>query len=235
MCFFTLGSSTIFGADFCGQVVDGTDGQPIENASLTRDTDPAAAGIDHSANTTSFGMFRLPGIPEGTYTLRVERGGYVPHEGELVLAEGLTTATIELQPEADGPAASGPTRDVFVSVTDAMTGVPIQATVEAKRFNAPTGGALGSAGTLTTGVNGNGRFVAFQRDHYEFEVTPPPGWKPFTSPRVFLDKTHHASINLKPVKCDVVVNVTGYDPVAKAEGPLKEVFVELTGFFSRCG
>ena len=61
-----------------GAVKDATKKQPVEGAIVTV-TSPALQ-VEQVAVTDSSGFYRVPNLPPGTYLLRVDRDGFLPHE-----------------------------------------------------------------------------------------------------------------------------------------------------------
>lgn len=67
-----------------GRVVDALTNQPIVAAQVTLE------GTQFGALTQAGGLFTIPDVPVGTYTVRAERIGYTPATAEVTVGEGLT-------------------------------------------------------------------------------------------------------------------------------------------------
>ncbi|HMI85696.1 MAG TPA: TonB-dependent receptor [Polyangiaceae bacterium] len=105
-----------------GTVVDTTDKKPVADAVVTA-TSPAAQG-EQIVVTDSAGLYRIPSLPIGKYTLRVEKDTYKPYlrDGIMLRADSTIRVNVELLPEAlKGEAvtvvARPPTVDVGSSTT----------------------------------------------------------------------------------------------------------------------
>jgi len=85
------------GALISGVVVDADTGAPLANVLVTIvDIDPARAGVATDIN----GVYGLPGLDPGNYTVRFEKTGYRPVEisGINVTKDGQTIQNLEMTP-----------------------------------------------------------------------------------------------------------------------------------------
>lgn len=92
----------IRGGSISGRISDATSGQPVENASISLE---AVGGQDRlpirlSASTGSTGEFVIDSVPEGSYSLRVERTGY-GHATRSVFVSEERTESIEISIQPD--------------------------------------------------------------------------------------------------------------------------------------
>src|SRR5207244_4726080 len=83
-----------------GVVTDATKKTPLEGAIVTV-TSPALQ-VEQIAATDSSGFYRVPNLPPGTYLVRVDRDGYLPHErAQIALRADITLqVNVDLLTEA---------------------------------------------------------------------------------------------------------------------------------------
>jgi hypothetical protein len=103
-----------------GTVLDGADRKPVADAVVTA-TSPSAQG-EQIVVTDSAGLYRIPGLPIGRYTLRVEKETYKPYVRDGILLRADATLRLEvllapesLKAEAVTVVARPPTVDVGTS------------------------------------------------------------------------------------------------------------------------
>jgi len=87
-------------ADVRGRVVDGATGAPLAAAEmhLLDAAEENGFGRGHwtAARSDESGVFTLSGIPDGSYRLRAEKGGYAAAESAVEVADGLDVDGVEL-------------------------------------------------------------------------------------------------------------------------------------------
>jgi hypothetical protein len=83
-----------------GVVAESSSKKPIEGAIVTV-TSPALQ-VEQVTATDSSGFYRVPNLPPGTYMLRVDREGYLPHErAQIAMRSDVTfQLNVELITEA---------------------------------------------------------------------------------------------------------------------------------------
>jgi hypothetical protein len=82
-----------------GTVVDAADKKPVADCVITA-TSSSAQG-EQMVVTDSAGLYRIPGLPIGTYTMRAEKDTYKPYrqDGIMLRADSTIRANVELLPE----------------------------------------------------------------------------------------------------------------------------------------
>jgi len=83
-----------------GTVVDTTDKKPVADAVVTA-TSPAAQG-EQVVVTDSAGLYRIPSLPGGKYTIRVDKETFKPfvRDGIMLRADSTIRVNVELLPES---------------------------------------------------------------------------------------------------------------------------------------
>ena len=127
---FLVSATVVFGqsastAAIIGQVVD-PQGAVVADATVTATN--KATGLGRSVNTTSTGNYTIPGLPPGTYTVKVEAKGFAAGEADNItlnvgdqrdlgfkLRVAGSTESVEVTTEA--PLIESTRTDVSTSVT----------------------------------------------------------------------------------------------------------------------
>ena len=83
-----------------GTIIDSSDKKPVADAVVTA-TSPSAQG-EQVVVTDSAGLYRIPSLPIGNYTIRVEKEAYKPlsRGGIMLRADSTIRVDIQLLPEA---------------------------------------------------------------------------------------------------------------------------------------
>ena len=141
-----------------GKIVVATTRAPVANAQVNIGT--------QGALTNDAGVFSIPNVPAGTYTLRVRMIGYAPFTREVTVADDKTTEiTVELQVQATsldqvvvtGTAGAARRREIGNSISqiDVSSLNEVPATVDALL----QGKATGLTVTANTGQVGGGASI----------------------------------------------------------------------------
>lgn len=227
---------------FDAQILDNPNGRPIQGVEVTLDRTPPDGEPEHSGESGTFGFAALTGIPAGTYELKAARNGYVTHM-ETITFDGTAgkNGVIRLAPlDVDV------SFDIHFQVNGLATATPLAGAQIRVDYWQPDGNLSGGAdeshnliadfkGTVTLSGARDG-FYTFQASRTGWEplnYTPPPGQGLIVSDgKVRLNRTHIATIQMKPIRQSLTVKVTGFDPVANMSGPLKGMTLRLTGIDS---
>ena len=80
--------------------VQGTDGRPITGATVTVTSN--AQGFSRTATTTADGSFRIPALPQGSYTFSISAEGFQTFtDATVVLTQGNAANQFALSPEGE--------------------------------------------------------------------------------------------------------------------------------------
>ena len=127
-----------------GKIINTADKQPLQDAVVTA-TSPSLQG-EQTVLTDGSGMYRIPQLPPGNYTIRVEREGFRPYARDNIqlLLDRTIRFNVELLPEAFSEemvvTAAAPTIDVASS----SQGLSVDATM-LKTLAVSRPGSKGSA------------------------------------------------------------------------------------------
>jgi outer membrane receptor protein involved in Fe transport len=119
---FAQGNSVI-----TGTIVNTADKEPVEDATVTV-ISPALQG-ERAVVTDRTGHYRIPQLPSGTYTLRVEKGDFRPYSrGDIVLRIDRTIrVNVELLPEGMSETLVVTAAPPTVDVGSSAAGVTVDA------------------------------------------------------------------------------------------------------------
>lgn len=94
-----VGQTASINAELIGNVLDPS-GAPIANATVRAAN--AGTGYQQIAPTTSSGLYRLPVLPLGRYSLTVEAPGFARHEQSGIALSAGSTATVDVKLQLKG-------------------------------------------------------------------------------------------------------------------------------------
>ncbi len=208
-----------------GQIVSKTTKKPIEAAliNLTH----SASGVQYTARTDSFGMFRIRGIEPGVYAIEASHPGYHPAgEPDLVIEMRQNNRWYEqLQPQ-------DASFDVYVEVCCVTTGLQLEGVPVT---------LITSSNEIThfTDETGVTVFPGLVEGAYRFSVNAAPhkkpGWESYVQQTTIELAGHHwVDAVLKPETRSLNVSVYGFDPVTEQDNvPLGGIIVEAEGVHPR--
>ncbi len=227
---------------FDTQILDDPNGRPIQGVELTLDRTPPDGSPEHTVESGTFGFAALTDITAGTYELKAARNGYVTHS-ETITFDGSErkNGVIRLDPlDVDV------SFDIHFQVNGLATHAPLAGAQVKVDYWLPDGNLSGAADqshNLIADFKGAVMLSGARDGFYTFQVmktgwvsldyTPPAGQGFIVSDgKVRLNRTHIATILMKPVRQSLTVKITGFDPMANMPGPLKGMTLRLTGIDS---
>ncbi len=228
--------------DYLGQVVSNGTSQPVEDAIVQLDRQPADNEAEYEARSNLFGFFRINDVELGNYKLTVRHPSYLEHTENLVIQEDQAekpNKTIRLN-----QANVTPVFDVDFEVYDLATMVPLEgAHIEAEYWR-PDGTISGGADNVfraTADQLGKGSVKFLENGFYRFTMRK-PGWEdivykpdpslgPIAGDKLRLIRDHMAGVYMKPIRTGMEVEVRGYDAVSETENfPMRDAVLQMTGY-----
>lgn len=227
-------------AVFRGQVLNRANGLPVENARVVLNLTPPDATAEYETQTDLFGFFTITNTAAGAYEALVEHRAYSQLTTNVTFSAGIETNKVLKLTPIDGKVVFDIFFNVWCLATQAeLSGSAIQ--IEYWEPGSNLGGGPNRTFTVNTGPGGTVTAANMEDGFYRFKVTR-SGWKPLTytpppdaglvvvGDKVRLIRTHIAAAFLEPIRTDLQVTVTGYDPVKDApDSPLKGMVLKLTG------
>jgi len=204
--------------DYLGQVVSNGTSQPVEDAIVQLDRQPADNEAEYEARSNLFGFFRINDVELGNYKLTVRHPSYLEHTENLVIQEDQAekpNKTIRLN-----QANVTPVFDVDFEVYDLATMVPLEgAHIEAEYWR-PDGTISGGADNVfraTADQLGKGSVKFLENGFYRFTMRK-PGWEdivykpdpslgPIAGDKLRLIRDHMAGVYMKPIRTGMEVEV----------------------------
>ncbi len=203
-----------------GRITDSTTGKGIRNASVT-------LSEGRNATTDEFGYYRIPNVPQGSYTITASAQAYndATTEGFEI---GVLSACydVALSPVSAG-GGEAPV-NIYVTTSCVFSGIMLDGVDVA----AVGEGNLGTY-TQKSANGGQAQFNNLPAGRYTFYINQSgrPGWQSYTSAGKDLSGDYQLNCALKPNYQSLKINVLGsFDPKSnKTNAPLKGKNVMLTG------
>lgn len=227
---------------YLGQVVSNGTSQPVEDAIIQLNKQPADNEPEYETRSNLFGFFRINDVEPGNYKLTVRHSSYLEHTENLVIQED----------QADKPhklirltqANVTPVFDVDFEVYDLATMVPLEGAQIEAEYWLPDGTISGNAdsvfrananelgkGSIQFLENGFYRFTMRRTGWEDIVYTPDPSLGPIAGDKLRLIRDHMAGVYMKPIRTGMEVEVKGYNPVNEEENaPMRDVVLQMTGY-----
>jgi len=227
---------------YLGQVVSNGTSQPVEDAIIQLNKQPADNEPEYETRSNLFGFFRINDVEPGNYKLTVRHSSYMEHTENLVIQED----------QADKPhklirltqANVTPVFDVDFEVYDLATIVPLEGAQIEAEYWLPDGTISGNAdsvfrananelgkGSIQFLENGFYRFTMRRTGWEDIVYTPDPSLGPIAGDKLRLIRDHMAGVYMKPIRTGMEVEVKGYNPVNEEENaPMRDAVLQMTGY-----
>ncbi len=210
-------------------ILDDADGLPVEGVRVEVWTEAVPGELVRWSASDPLGFATVRDVAPGGYRVRWVHPGYAAREVPIRLAEGEVMRGDVRLVRVPGP----PRFDVYVEVVCVTAGIPLaNVPVVLERYEAAGAAAPAEVRTERTDALGATAFRGMAGGHVRFRVNAggDPGWMVYSNTVLqSVDRTHQATIYLKPVPRTLDVRVEGFDAVRRAVGGLTNVVVELTG------
>jgi len=220
-----------------GQVLDTETGLPVEGVRVSLTTLPDGESPMAATRSGPFGFYRLS-AEQGNYQIELNHQAYEPLKSDLVLQNDTREPRLDKLTPLREDGVRIRFFDLFVYVNGVQTGLALEGVpVLVERYSQVGDQNPSDRRLIRTDANGNATLHGMRKGYYRFRAnheadgTIKPGWEAFDTNdnRQLVEKPHTANLMLKPVEQSLLVEVTGYDPIKEAIGPLPRVYIETEG------
>lgn len=227
---------------YLGQVVSNGTSQPVEDALIQLDRQPADNEPEYETRSNLFGFFRIKDVELGTYKLTVRHPSYLEHTENLVIQEDQAEKPNKIIRLTQANVT--PVFDVDFEVYDLATMVPLEGAQIEAEYWLPDGTISGGADNVfraTANQLGKGSINFLENGFYRFTMKrtgwedivyqPDPSLGPIAGDKLRLIRDHMAGVYMKPIRTGMEVVVKGYDPVNEAENAeMRDAVLQMTGY-----